>query len=73
MRTLNVAISDVEYAKFGIKRTEFAFSDLLDLVGQEIRRQNLDDCVSLAEKYGLSAMTMDDIQREVTAVRQYAQ
>jgi hypothetical protein len=32
-------------------------------------RKNLDECVELAEKYGLSSMTMDEIDDEVRAAR----
>jgi hypothetical protein len=38
----------------------------------EVARQNLDRCTEFAEKYGLSAMTMNEITNEVTAVRQNA-
>jgi hypothetical protein len=73
MRTLTVAISDVECAKFGIKTNKFAFSELFDLISREILRQNFDECVSLAEKYGLSTMSMAEINDEVMAVRQRVQ
>lgn len=72
MRTLSVAISDIEYNKFGFKNAELNFSEFVDVVGRELMRQNLNECVSLAEKYGLSSMTMDEITQEVKAVRQYA-
>ncbi len=32
-------------------------------------RQNLDKCIELAEKHGLSTMTMEEINEEVKAVR----
>ena len=32
-------------------------------------KQNLDKCVELADKYGLSKLTMDEITAEVKAVR----
>jgi hypothetical protein len=32
----------------------------------------INSCVNLAEKYGLSTMTMDEINEEVKAVRQRA-
>jgi hypothetical protein len=72
MRTLNVVISDVEYNKFGLKTDDMAFSDFIDIVSKELMRQNLNSCVTLAEKYGLSAMTMDEITDEVKAVRKNA-
>jgi len=44
----------------------------LDLVSKELSRQNLARSVELAEKYGLSAMSMDAVSKEVKAVRKNA-
>jgi hypothetical protein len=35
-------------------------------------RQNLNKCIELASKYGLSKMTMEEISNEVKAVRKDA-
>ncbi len=72
MRTLNVSISDVEYNKFGLKNDNLSFSDFIEIVSKELTRQNLNKSLKLAEKYGLSKMTMDDISKEVKAVRNNA-
>lgn len=72
MKTLNVSISDIEYHKFRIKNDALTFTDFIDLVSKELSRQNLNKCVELAGKYGLSKMTMDEITSEVKAVRQNA-
>ena len=72
MRTLNISISDIEYNKFDLKQDKLTFSDLLDLVSKELTRQNLNKCVELATKYGLSKMTMEEITNEVKAVRKNA-
>ena len=69
MRTLNIAISDIEYGKFGIPNEKLNFSDFIDIIGKELMRQNLNRSVALAKKYGLSSMTMEDITNEVKAVR----
>lgn len=69
MRTLNISISDIEFDKFGIKKDNLTFSEFIELVSRELMRQNLNKCVELAEKYGLSSMTMDEINEEVKAVR----
>jgi hypothetical protein len=69
MRTLNISISDVEYKQFGITTEQLTFPDFIGLVSKELVRQNLNRCVALAEKYGLSAMTTDEISDEVKAVR----
>ena len=72
MRTLNVSISDIEYNKFGLKEEKLTFSDFIDLVSKELIRQNLSKCLELADKYGISKMTMDEITNEVKAVRKNA-
>ncbi|MBS1977534.1 MAG: hypothetical protein JST46_09190 [Bacteroidetes bacterium] len=72
MRTLNISISDVELEKFGIKKDKIAFSEFVDLVSKELTRQALNRCVELAERYGLSSMTMAEITKEVKAVRKNA-
>jgi hypothetical protein len=72
MRTLNVSISEIEYNKFGIKNDKLTFTDFVDIVSKELTRQNLNKCQELAEKYGLSKMTMEEITNEVKAVRRNA-
>ncbi|MDR3694986.1 hypothetical protein [Mucilaginibacter sp.] len=72
MRTLNVTISEIEYNKFGIKNDQLTFTDFIDIVGEELTPQNLNRCIELADKYGLSKMTMDEITDEVKAVRRNA-
>ena len=72
MRTLSVSISDLEFNKFGIKKSKLNFTDFVDIVSKELTRQNLNKCIELAEKYGLSKMTMDEITNEVLAVRKDA-
>ena len=72
MRTLNVSISDIEYNKFGLKQEKLTFTDFIDLVSKELTRQNLNKCLELADKYGISKMTMEEITNEVKAVRKDA-
>ncbi|WP_153795776.1 hypothetical protein [Foetidibacter luteolus] len=72
MRTLNISISDIEFEKFGFNRQSFSFSDFVDILSREIARQNLNESLKLAEKYGLSGMSMDEISEEVKAVRKNA-
>ncbi len=72
MRTLNISISDIEYNKFGLKDDKLTFTDFIDLISKELTRQNLNKSVELAEKYGLSKMSMDEITDEVKAVRKDA-
>jgi hypothetical protein len=67
MRTINISISDLEYNKFGLKGDKLSFSEFVDIVSNELAKQTLNECVELAEKYGLSKMTMEEISEEVNA------
>ena len=72
MKTLSVSISDIEYDKFGLKQEQLSFTDFVELVSKELMRQNLNKCLEMANKYGLSNLTMDEITNEVKAVRRNA-
>jgi len=72
MKTLNIAISDIEYSKFSIPNLQLNFTDFIDIISRELMRQNYDRCIELSEKYGLSSMTMEEITNEVNAVRRNA-
>lgn len=72
MRTLNISISELEYNKFGLKKDNLSFSEFLDIISREMARQNLREAVKLGEKYGLSNTTMEEIDKEVKAVRKHA-
>lgn len=72
MKTLSVSISDVDYNKFGLTQEQLSFKDILNLVSKELMRQNLNKSVELADKYGLSKMTMDEISDEVKGMRKDA-
>lgn len=65
MKTIEISISELEFNKFGLKSTRFAFSDLLDIITRELAIQRLDESVLLAQKTGLSKMTMEEISAEI--------
>jgi hypothetical protein len=69
MRTLTISISETELNKYGIKRDNLTFSEIVELISKELMKQNLNKCIDLAEKYGLSTMTLNEINQEVKAVR----
>ena len=70
MKTISVQISEVEYNAFGFSKDNIPFSEFTDLIERQIAQQALRSCVSLANKHGLSSMTMEEINAEVNAVRQ---
>jgi hypothetical protein len=69
MRTLNVSISDMEFNNLGIKNENITFTEFIELVRREVMQNNLNNCLALAEKYGLSSMTMNEINEEIKLVR----
>ena len=70
MKTISIQISDVEYSAFGLNKNIFSFSEIADLIEQQLARQALRRSVEIAEQNGLSSMSMDEINVEVNAVRQ---
>ena len=72
MKTLNITISDLEYAKFGITNNELSFSEFVDMVSKELMKENIESAISAAKNSGLSYMTMEEITTEVQAIRQNA-
>jgi hypothetical protein len=72
MKNITVSMPDGDYAKLGIQGESITFSHLFVLISRELTRENLNKCIELANKYGLSAMSMDDITNEVKAVRKNA-
>ena len=69
MKTLTISVSDLELNKFGIKKEQLSFSEFVDIVSKELVLQNLSKSIELAEKYGLSKLSMEDITKDVKAVR----
>jgi hypothetical protein len=69
MKTLNVSISDVEYNKFGLKNNNITFTEFCDIITKELAKQQIERSVQLSEQYGLSDMSMDDINLEIKNVR----
>jgi predicted CopG family antitoxin len=72
MKTLNISISELEYDKFGLKNDKLSFSELLEIVNREMQKMNLRKSVVLAEKYGISKLTSEEINDEIAAVRKNA-
>jgi len=70
MKTISVQVSEVEYDTFGLSKDRFYFSEFTGLIEQQMARQALKRCVAIAERNGLSSMTMDEINAEINAVRQ---
>ncbi len=69
MKTVNIQISDFEFNQLGLDKKTLSFSELIDIIGKKITKQTLERSIQLANKYGLSKMTMKEIDDEVKAYR----
>ena len=69
MKSVNIQISDFEFNQLGLNKNTLSFSELIEIIGKKITKQTLEKSVKLAEKYGLSKMTMDEIDDEIKAHR----
>ncbi|MEX0967709.1 MAG: hypothetical protein WD077_10765 [Bacteroidia bacterium] len=69
MKTVNIQISDLEFDQLGLKKSNLSFSEFIEIVGKHITKQTLEKSIRLSEKYGLSNMTMNQINDEIKALR----
>ena len=69
MKSLNIQISDLEFQQLGIKKSRLSFSEIIDIIVTRITQQTLEKSIGLSEKYGISKMSMDDINKEIKALR----
>jgi len=69
MQTIQVKISDTDFKRYKLEGQEIKFTDLVDKISLEYARQSLLECNEIAEKVGLSKMTLDEINAEIKAVR----
>ncbi|TAF63568.1 MAG: hypothetical protein EAZ55_13335 [Cytophagales bacterium] len=69
MRTVQIKISETDFQKYNLGSGEMKFTDLVEVIKQEYARQALLECNEIADKVGLSKMTMDEINAEIKAVR----
>jgi hypothetical protein len=69
VKTLSINIPDSEFNRLGLPSEKMSIDEFLDIVHRDFTRRMADRTVELAEKYGLSQMTMDEIDEEVKAVR----
>jgi hypothetical protein len=58
----------MEFNNLGIKNELMTFTEFTELVRREVMRNNLNNCAALAEKYGLSSMSLNEINEEIKSV-----
>jgi hypothetical protein len=69
MKLLNVPIDEFEYAKLGLTSDTISFRDLKEKLSIDYVREALLQCNDIAERTGLSQLTLEDINTEINAVR----
>lgn len=69
MKSINIQVSDYEFNQLGLNKNTISFSELIDIIGKKITKQTLEKSIELANKHGLSKMTMDEIDNEIKAQR----
>lgn len=69
MRMLSIAISEKQFAKYGLSKERFDFDEFVKLLKKDIAKESLRKCREVAGKSPLANMTMDEINFEVAAVR----
>ncbi|MCG2419808.1 hypothetical protein K8089_12320 [Aequorivita sp. F47161] len=69
MKSINVQISEFEFNQLGLNKDTLSFSELVEIISKKITKQTLDKSIQLANKYGLSKMTMEEIDDEIKAHR----
>ncbi len=69
MKSVSVQISDFEFNQLGLNKNTLSFSELIEIIEKKITKQRLEKSIQLANKYGLSKMTMEEIDDEIKAHR----
>ena len=69
MGILQVSVSEQDLKKFVLDKSQISFEELLDKISTELARQALYSCQDIAERVGLSRITLEEINAEVKAVR----
>lgn len=69
MKSIKLEISEIEFKQLGLNKSTMTFSELIEIIRKRITRQTLEKSIQLADNYGLSKMTMEEIDEEIKAQR----
>jgi hypothetical protein len=61
MRTVQIKVSKTDFKKYNLGSGQIKFTDLVEAISREYARKALLECNDIAEKVGLSNMTLDEI------------
>jgi len=69
MRRIQIKISESDYLRYNLGSQELKFTELVEKINLEFAKKSLIECNEIAQKAGLSEMTMEEIDAEIRAVR----
>jgi hypothetical protein len=69
MKSVKIQISDFEFNQLGLNKNNLSFSELIEIIEKKIAKKTLEKSIQLANKYGLSKMTMEEIDEEIKKCR----
>ena len=70
MKTIQVKVSETDFEKYNLEsQKEIKLVDLVEKISLEYAKKALLECNEIAERAGLSNMTLEDINAEIKAVR----
>jgi hypothetical protein len=69
MKLLSVPIDESEFAKLGLNGETISFNELRDKLNTSFAKEALIQCNEIAERTGLSKLTLEEIDEEINAVR----
>jgi len=69
MKTLTVPITDIDFRSLGLNTETISFAKLKEKLSIEYAKEAFQKCNMIAEEVGLSNMTLEEINAEITAVR----
>jgi hypothetical protein len=69
MKSLNVEISEAEYRQLGLKKNTLSLLELTSIIERRLTQKMLEKSIALADKYGLSEITLEEINDEIENYR----
>jgi len=69
MITLSIKITEKQYSRYGLSKEQFDFDEFVKMLKKDIAKEALRRSRAIARKSPLAALTMEEINAEVEAVR----
>ncbi len=69
MKTLSIKITEKQYSRYGFSKEQFDFDEFVKMLKKDIAKEALRRSRAIARKSPLVALTMEEINAEVEAVR----